>query len=46
MSLFLSYLLLFAFSPGLCFLVVLLALASGWAWVCLLAAMIEWVVKR
>lgn len=40
-----SYLLLFAFSPGLCFLAVLVGLVSLYAWVCLLGAVVRWVVK-
>lgn len=41
MSAFLSYLLLFAFSPGLCFVAVLAGLISLYVWVCLLGVLVR-----
>lgn len=45
MTALLAYLLLFAFSPAICFLFVLAALVSAYAWVCLLAGVVRWVVR-
>ena len=45
MTLFFSYLLLFAFSPGLCFAAVLLGGVSLYVWICLLGAVVRWVVR-